>query len=76
MEIPKWEDKTPKSNKVEDGRLVRPFEQTVRKHPAVGALWDAFDKIRKKAAAKGRRPMDTMLDTRHQPEEDKDAGQE
>ena len=45
MEIPQWEDKTPKENKVEDGRLVRPFEQTVRKHPEVGKLKDVVTEL-------------------------------
>lgn len=66
MEIPKWEDKTPKENKVEDGRLVRPLEQMLQ-DPKTKAIVDKLTKLREQ----GRR-----FDAVNVTWEDKDARQE
>lgn len=72
MDVPKWEDKTPKSNKVEDGRLVRPLEQAGRFSKQVQAVIKSFRSHLKQ----GRTPFDTKVDVRWTPKEDKDARQE
>lgn len=71
MDVPQWEDKTPK-NTVENGRLVRPLEQVGHLSKQVRAVIKDFLSHLKQ----GRRPFDTKVDVRWEPKEDKDAGQE